>query len=923
MEENKKVIMEEDDRASSKMVDNNPDNIISEYVYKVFGGLPKQLRNHEYRFILLYPWQKVPCETDWPALKPEDLKKYKSETEYNEQEPYYKPNLDIHNYKFDDPYFVKKCKEGYNSGIICNDTGPKVFDCDNVERLTELGVMQKIPKTFTVKTQSGNLHKYLNIKGIKNKIILYDPEYYHDVTDKKGNIHNEPDHLGEIQCGNVQAVCPNSIFREIDKSKLHKDGKGKPILPKNPDQQSYRDYFKGPRKTYEVVDDSPIAVITFEELKDIIKDLKLSSRPKIERKNFKEYDSENEGLASEIGLKIEDLIDINDLYYISEDEYQGPHPIHGSENGMNFAVNLKDQIWCCFRHKDEEFTSGGDAINLAAVKFGIIDCSQSVRGFWSTEEGKKKYVELMNVLKEMGYDIPEYNNGDSRKTVIIGPNLAKNIEESLNILSEYNKENNSEIFVRSGELCRIKQIDEERVIIDNFDKYSLRTELSKAINYIEIKGEESLEKKPPMDIAQGILANKGFEFPYLNGITNTPTIREDGTILCKPGYDPATKVYYIPKKDLVVPEFPKNPTQEDAIEAANFIKEELLKDFPFVDNASLDNAIAAFLSPIVRTMIDGCIPIYLVDKPSPGTGATKLMDLISIIAIGRNAPISSPPEDEAEWRKSIFSSMKDGAPIICYDNIDSDLKAPTLARTLTETYVKDRTLGKSESPEYPQRACWYANGNNLSLNGDIPRRAYFSRLDAKMAQPWTRSGFKHKNIIGWTKKNRGIILSKLLIIASAWIKAGRPKGVDRVIGGFDEWVEIVGGILIFSGCKDFLGNLDILYENVDEGMNEWQDFLTELYKIFSDRLFSSTDISSAIDEKKELLRVLPAKLDDKIRTGDKSNPKKIGKFLRKKLDVMCVNGLILNQEYDSHNKINMWRIRFVIQPKRAECAEAA
>lgn len=75
MEENKKVIMEEDDRASSKMVDNNPENIISEYVYKVFGGLPKQLRNHEYRFILLYPWQKVPCETDWPALKPEDLKK--------------------------------------------------------------------------------------------------------------------------------------------------------------------------------------------------------------------------------------------------------------------------------------------------------------------------------------------------------------------------------------------------------------------------------------------------------------------------------------------------------------------------------------------------------------------------------------------------------------------------------------------------------------------------------------------------------------------------------------------------------------------------------------------------------------------------------------------------------------------------------
>jgi hypothetical protein len=42
-------------------------------------------------------------------------------------------------------------------------------------------------------------------------------------------------------------------------------------------------------------------------------------------------------------------------------------------------------------------------------------------------------------------------------------------------------------------------------------------------------------------------------------------------------------------------------------------------------------------------------------------------------------------------------------------------------------------------PDLLNRAVWMMTGNNLRLSADIARRTVRVRLDAKMAQPWTRS----------------------------------------------------------------------------------------------------------------------------------------------------------------------------------------
>ncbi len=491
--------------------------------------------------------------------------------------------------------------------------------------------------------------------------------------------------------------------------------------------------------------------------------------------------------------------------------------------------------------------------------------------------------------------------------VILGPDISKNVDNCLKALYKYN--NPPEIFQRAGSLCRIKAIDaeENRLTIENITPYALRIEMSKAATFKK-GGEDGKEVQPQADLANSVLANSSWDFPYLAGIINAPMIREDGSILDCPGYDESTGFYYVPSEDLELPEILDKLTQNDAIEAANFILNEILIDFPFVDDASRDNMIAAFLSPVVRPMIKGCIPICLIDKPSPGTGASKLVELVSLVTTGVNmGAVATPRGDEEEWKKLITSLLREGPSLICLDNIESDIKSGNLASVLTSSIWKSRLLGTSESVEYPNKACWYATGNKLVLDGDIPRRGYLIQLDAKLEHPWERktNTFKRSNINQWVKNNRGLILSKLLIMASAWVQAGKPtKGTDKTIGNFEDWTDIIGGILKFAGLNNFLGNLDTLYENV--ATDNWTPFLTMWASLYGDRELKSSEICEML-EKEEFFNCIPETISRKI-TGIKSkDATEVGKILVRQVGVRC-NGLRLVKSKDPHLKSNLWKV---------------
>jgi putative DNA primase/helicase len=86
-------------------------------------------------------------------------------------------------------------------------------------------------------------------------------------------------------------------------------------------------------------------------------------------------------------------------------QMQGEHPVHGSKTGMNFSINTHDNVWHCFRCE-----SGGGAIELFAVREGIINCADAGPGCLNG-----KWGEIFKALQRCGYkdhSIVEYKPPD-------------------------------------------------------------------------------------------------------------------------------------------------------------------------------------------------------------------------------------------------------------------------------------------------------------------------------------------------------------------------------------------------------------------------------------------------------------------------------------------------------------------------------
>lgn len=209
--------------------------------------------------------------------------------------------------------------------------------------------------------------------------------------------------------------------------------------------------------------------------------------------------------------------------------------------------------------------------------------------------------------------------------------------------------------------------------------------MTRTTNFIKIKKSEKGETTivampPPLDVVRDILSLGQWSLPPLQGIIQAPVIREDGTILIEPGYDAATKLYYMPTPELKIPEIPDTPTHEDALKAMALLME-VICDFPFDSDASKANAVAVMITPILRPLIVGKVPMALFDKPQSGTGASLLAEVVDTIATGRSSAISPLKDDEA-WRKEIASILLRGQRTVIIDNVERRLYAASLGSPL-------------------------------------------------------------------------------------------------------------------------------------------------------------------------------------------------------------------------------------------------
>jgi hypothetical protein len=412
-------------------------------------------------------------------------------------------------------------------------------------------------------------------------------------------------------------------------------------------------------------------------------------------------------------------------------------------------------------------------------------------------------------------------------------------------------DNPPNLFARSGTPVRLmRDPREDEPQIRELSVDDTRVEVAQAADFVRSTDKKQKLVFPPRDVITYVRSHRGLmDLPSLVGITRCPVVRPDGSILVEEGYDASTGLWYAPAGGIELPRIPEKPAPETIADAIRLLWS-WVGEFPYDGKASAANALALPLTLILRPAIEGHIPLLLIDKPTPGTGATLFVESVSLATLGKAAgAVGAPADDDAEMRKLLTGALRQSKQLIFFDNVPSNttLKHGSLARALTLDTWEDRLLGHSIVVRLPQRATWCATGNNVQVSTEIARRCYKCRLDAKVEKPWEGREFSHPNLPAWTVEKRGAILSALLIIARNWFAVGKPEAQTPIIGMFEPWSSTLGGVLEAAGIHGFLGNLNELYEQSADLGGAWYAFLSAMHDLYGSTPRTTKEIAGDLN----------------------------------------------------------------------------
>jgi hypothetical protein len=305
---------------------------------------------------------------------------------------------------------------------------------------------------------------------------------------------------------------------------------------------------------------------------------------------------------------------------------------------------------------------------------------------------------------------------------------------------------------------------------------------------------------PPEAIVTAVHARA--QWPGLRPLVGTceaPTMRRDGSLLLTPGYDPATGLLFVPGVD--VPSVPDRPTQADAQRALAELYEPLA-EFPWSAESDRAAVVAALLTVVGRSAIDGPIPGLALDANAPASGKSITADIVATIATGRQAGRATYPEQNEELAKVLHSVALAGSPLLALDNVTRPIEGGALDLALTADRIEVRPLGRSEMLSLSWRALVMATGNGLDVRGDTRRRFLVARLEPQVESPEDRTGFRIPDLRAWCRAHRGRLVAAALTVLRAYVAAGRPDVGTKTWGSYEAWAALVPPSIVFAGGAD-------------------------------------------------------------------------------------------------------------------------
>jgi len=389
----------------------------------------------------------------------------------------------------------------------------------------------------------------------------------------------------------------------------------------------------------------------------------------------------------------------------------------------------------------------------------------------------------------------------------------------------------------------------------------------------------------------------------LDAIARAPFLRDDLTICDVPGYDPASRVLYVPST--VYPPIPERPSREDALAALGRLREPF-NEFPWKEEASESAFLSHVLAEAARLAMGHC-PMYVYDAPAFGTGKSTLQEMAARIAHGTEPAIRPWVSDDDEIRKSIYACLMAGDRSIWFDNVPDGIKvrSPVLEAFLTSSVWKDRKLGESVTNAIPNKTVLVASGNNVTIVGGLARRSLVVRLDANTENLRGRV-FRIDNPKKYVMVHRAQLLSDALTIIKAHLLArelGSSPKAPVALPSFEEWSRLARDPLIWLGMEDPV--ITQLNETDDETKNVGPLF-ERLAANFGDRPFTAGDmtrvVGSLIDQNNEMNDMML-----QMGCAEPNNPIKVGYWLRASKDKIGGGWKLVHDKHT--NRGVRWRLQ--------------
>lgn len=298
-------------------------------------------------------------------------------------------------------------------------------------------------------------------------------------------------------------------------------------------------------------------------------------------------------------------------------------------------------------------------------------------------------------------------------------------------------------------------------------------------------------------------------------ITKHPVCTPDG--ISKPGYHDG--IYYFGEEI--------EPNMD--IAECNAILAELVVDFPFAELADRHNYYGLLVTPILRFLIDGPVPMHMIMSSIERTGKTKLVDdVFGRVILDGPCPAMQFSANEEERDKRFTGLLARCSQAVHFDNLNEFLDSASLCSFITARTHSGRILGKSEITEFPQDLTLIGTANNPRGTAEVVKRCVPIILRPDRDDPENRSEFIHNDLAAYVKANRKRILAALLGLCIH----GLQNRQRYTFGGFESWASLVGSVAHAAGWTAWRTNREAWAVQADQETLDLRAFVEAWQKKF-------------------------------------------------------------------------------------------